>query len=283
MKIGVSSYSFEKYRKANGASYLDMCRIAKEIGFDGIEFIDLSSDVSGKDVMTTAREIREYCAELGLEVCAYTVGANFLKGDPAAEVERLKGCVDVAVELGAKVMRHDLCWGPRSTPGYTWRDAITEAAPFVREVTEYAQSKGVRTCTENHGQFIQEPERVETLIRTVNHPNYGWLVDMGNFICADCDSIQAVATAIPYAFHVHAKDFLFKKGSEIDPGEGWFKSRGLNYVRGTVLGHGVIPVAQCIGMFKKAGYEGYLSLEFEGLEDNLTALRAGHAYLRRFA
>jgi len=283
MKIGVSSYSFDKYMKQTGANYLDICRIAKEIGFDAIEFIDLSSSISGKDIASTAREIREYCEEIGLEVSAYTVGANFLKGEASDEAARLKGCVDIAVELGAKVMRHDLCWGPRSTPGYTWRNAIAEAAPFIREVTEYAQSKGVRTCTENHGQFIQDPERVEELIRTVNHPNYGWLVDIGNFACADCDSLKAVATAIPYAFHVHAKDFLMKKGNEIDPGEGWFKSRGWNYLRGTVLGHGVIPVAQCIRMFKKAGYDGCLSLEFEGMEDNITALKAGHAYLRRFA
>ncbi len=287
MKIGVSSYSFDKYMKVTGANYIDICDIAKKIGYDGIEFVELKSEVSGKDVMTTAREIREHCAQIGLEVSAYTVGANFLRDteeEVRAEIERVKMCVDVAAELGVKTLRHDACWGPRLVPGYTWRMAVEEMAPFIREITEYAQEKGIRTCTENHGRFIQDAERVETLIRTVNHPNYGWLVDIGNFICADQDSVEAVSVALPYAFHVHAKDFLFKKGSEIDPGKGgWFKSRGQNYVRGTILGHGVIPVAQCIMMFKAAGYDGYLSLEFEGPEDNLTALEAGYAYLRRFA
>ena len=282
MKIGVSSYSFSKYMKATGCNYIDICNLAKEIGFDGIEFIDLEPAVSGKDVMITAKEIREHCASIGLEVSAYTIGANFLCDDPKAEVERIKGCVDVAAELGAKTMRHDACWNPKDRT-YTWRQAVAEIAPYIREVTEYAATKGVRTCTENHGYFIQDPERVEELIRTVNHPNYGWLVDMGNFICADCDSVKAVSIALPYAFHVHAKDFLFKKGSEVDPGEGWFQSRGKNYVRGTVVGHGVIPVWQCAKMFKAAGYEGYLSLEFEGMEDNLAALKAGYAYLRRCA
>ena len=61
------------------------------------------------------------------------------------------------------------------------------------------------------------------------------------------------------------------------------KSRGGKYLRGTIVGHGQIPVAQCIAMLKNAGYEGYLSLEFEGMEDCLTALQAGHDYLRRFA
>ena len=50
MKIGVSSYSFAKYMKATGANYIDICNKAKEIGFDGIEFIDLNPEISGKDV-----------------------------------------------------------------------------------------------------------------------------------------------------------------------------------------------------------------------------------------
>ena len=54
MKIGVSSYSFSKYMKATGANYIDICNKAKEIGYDGIEFIDLNPEISGKDVMATA-------------------------------------------------------------------------------------------------------------------------------------------------------------------------------------------------------------------------------------
>ena len=281
MKIGVSAYSFAKYMKNTGCNYLAICDIAKEIGYDGIEFIDLDPAVSGKEPLETAREIREHCAEIGLEVICYAVGANFLSDDIEAEVARVKGCVDIAAELGVSVMRHDASWKPREIPGYTWRDAVAEMAPHIREVTEYAAAKGIRTCTENHGQFIQQPDRMENLIRTVNHPNYGWLVDMGNFICADCDSIQAVAEAAPYAFHAHAKDFLYKKGSEPCPGEGWFMTRGKNHIRGTIVGHGVIPVMQCIAMLKAAGYDKWLSLEFEGLEDNMTALKAGYAYLKK--
>ena len=82
---------------------------------------------------------------------------------------------------------------------------------------------------------------------------------------------------------MHAKDFLFKPGTQPNPGAGWFKTRGENHIRGTIVGHGVIPVAQCVAMLKNAGYDGFLSLEFEGLEDNLIALKAGYDYLRRVA
>lgn len=282
MKISVSSYSLLKYQRQTQCNYLDLCDKAKELGFDGIEFTDLLSEVSGKEPLEAAREIREHCQQIGLSVVAYTIGANFLCDDPQAEVARVKACVDVAAELGAGVMRHDACWAlPKDKGLYTWREAVRDVAPCIREVTEYAATKGVKTCTENHGFILQDSERVETLIRTVNHPNYGWLIDMGNFICADEDSVHALGTAIPYAFHVHAKDFLRKNGAEVNPGKGWFRSRGGNYIRGTIVGNGVIPVAQCVYMLKNAGYEGFLSIEFEGMEDNIPALEAGLDYLRR--
>ena len=282
MKVGVSSYSFSKYLQQTGCNYLKLCDLAKEMGFDGIEFTDLLPEVSGKPALEAAAEIRAHCEKLGLEVAAYTVGANFLCDDPEKETARVQECVDVAAALGAKLMRHDCCWGlPKDQGVYTWRNAIEDTAPYIRRVTEYAEKKGVRTCTENHGFIMQDSNRVEQLIRTVNHPNYGWLVDMGNFLCADEDSIHALGAAVPYAFHVHVKDFLLKPGDGLNPGMGWFRTRGGNFIRGTIAGNGVIPVAQCIYMLKQAGYAGFLSLEFEGMEENLPALEAGLAYIRK--
>ena len=282
MKIGVSSYSFTKYVKETKCDYHAICDIAKGIGFDGIEFINLNRLIAcpGDDEMKAALDIKEYCAKIGLEIVAYTVDANFLADDLAAEMTRLRACVDVAAAMGAPVMRHDAAWNPRPKFRYGYKDAIAEIAPNIRELTEYAMSRGVKTCTENHGRFIQDAERVKELIETVNHPNYGWLIDMGNFMGVDGDIIASVRLAAPYAFHVHAKDNLYKPGTEIAP-EGWSRTRGGNYLRATVPGHGVVPIQQCINIVKDAGYNGYVSLEFEGWEDNLQALKSGYAYLRK--
>ena len=73
MKIGVSSYSFSKYMQATGANYIDICNIAKEYGFDGIEFIDLNLDYQPAESVTALAEtIREHCAKIGLEIAAET-------------------------------------------------------------------------------------------------------------------------------------------------------------------------------------------------------------------
>lgn len=278
MMLGVSSYSFSKYMRNTGANYFDICDLAKNIGFDAIEFIDLKLETQpAESVEALATAIKAHCDEIGLPIVAYTVSADFLNREN--EVERVKGLVDIAALLGARVLRHDACWSLKE--GMSWREAVAEMAPAIREVAEYAAGKGIRTCTENHGFILQDAERVEELIRTVNHPNYGWLVDMGNFLCADDNPLRAVPIAAPYAFHVHVKDFLVKSFDAENPGDGWFKSRNGAYLRGTVAGHGVVPVRKCLSILKEADYQGVVSYEFEGMEDNLAALEAAIKFIRR--
>ena len=278
MKLGVSSYSFSQYMHKTGANYFEICDLAKKIGFDGIEFIDLKLDAQPADsVEDLAKDIHDYCEKIGLTIVAYTVGADLMKEDPKGEVERLKKCVDVAAILGARTMRHDITW----RTDVPWRQIIAETKDLVRELTEYAAAKGVRTCTENHGFVMQDADRMEEMMLAVGHENYGWLVDMGNFLCADDPTVRAVAIAAPYAFHAHVKDFLVKPFDAVDPGDGWFKSRNGNYLRGTVAGHGVVPIAHALKVIKDSGYDGFVSYEFEGMEDNIPALEAAYAFISR--
>lgn len=276
MKLGISSYSFAKHRKATGCDLFEVCCIAKRIGFEAIEFVDLDVE----DPIATARALRACCAELGLSVSSYTVGADLINGDVQATLEQLCRCVDVAEALGAPLLRHDVCY---SLPdGVSWESAIDVLVPRIRRVADYAAGKGIRTCSENHGSIFQDSERMEKLIRTVDHPNYGWLVDVGNFLCVDEYPLQGVARAFPYAIHVHVKDFLYRKADElyVVPA-GFFKTRNGNLLRGTVLGHGDVPVAACVKLLREVGYDGVISLEFEGAEENIPALELGYDYLRK--
>ena len=148
-------------------------------------------------------------------------------------------------------------------------------------MTEYAKTRGIRTMVENHGLLVQDSARVVALYRAIGSDNFSLLADMGNFMCADENSAVALGNVLPYAAHIHAKDFIFKSGDGENPGEGFFGTRAGNYLRGTIVGHGVVPVAQCLKLIKRAGYEGWLSLEFEGMEDCITGCRVGLANLRR--
>ena len=278
MKIGISSYSFAKHMKNTGCDLFEVCRLAKEIGFEAIEFIDLGAE----DPIAMARELRAYCAEIGLTIASHTIGADLLNGDEEEILKNLYRYIDIAEALGAPLLRHDVCY---SLPeGMDWEEAIPVIAPRIRKVTEYAAAKGIRTCSENHGYIFQDSVRMEALIRAVDHENYGWLVDVGNFLCADEYPLEGVMRALPYVIHAHVKDFLYRKKDElyVVP-NGFFNTRNGNLLRGTVLGHGDVPVAACVKLLRESGYDGVLSLEFEGAEENLPAIELGYDYLRKLA
>ena len=281
MKYSVSSYSYSQLTSSGEYTEKQLIGLAKEMGFDGIEFAEIHAP-EGADKLAYAEELRAEAEKQEIAIVAYCIGANLL-GDTDAEIERLKGEVDVAAALGVPVMRHDATGGydkeTRSQRGF--HNALPTIVRGYREVTEYAKTKGVRTCIENHGFFCQDSCRIEAIINGVADDNFGALVDIGNFMCADEDPAVAVGNVAPYAFHVHAKDFHFKKGTEFVPGEGFFMTRGGNYLRGAIIGHGAVPVQQCLRLLKKAGYNGYVTVEFEGVENAKTGVSWGLDTLKR--
>lgn len=60
MKIAVSTYSFQRLINAGGMSQLDCIRQAREMGFDGVEIMELFS--------TGGMEREEYAGRIGLLV-----------------------------------------------------------------------------------------------------------------------------------------------------------------------------------------------------------------------
>lgn len=283
MKSSISSYSFSYLMQTENETQISVISKAKEIGFDAIEFTDL---VYPEDMTEAeyALEIKKEAERVGIEISGYSIGADLLSGsggDLDAEVERIKKKVDIAEILGVKLMRHDASFsfleGKRLYNGFS--NVLERLADGCRRITEYAETKGIKTMVENHGFFAQDSERVEALVNKVAHPNFGIQVDFGNFLCVDENPATAVGRCAPYVFNAHIKDFIFKSGEEGCPGEGFIFTRGGNYIRGTVLGHGIVPIKQCVSILKANGYDGYLTLEFEGLERLDYALSQGARFI----
>lgn len=284
MKIGVSSYSFQRMINEGTITQLGCIEKAKELGFDVIEFIDLMPH-DGSTEKEYAQKIADECKRVDIEVGSYTIGADLLNGsdgDTKKEVARIKEKLDVAKILGVKKLRHDATAGVKEGRAKSFDTVLPTLVDACREITTYAKSLGIKTMVENHGFFAQDSARVEKLVNAVDDENFGVLLDMGNFLCADENPADAVGILAPYAIHVHAKDFHVKSGTEPCPGDGWFTTRGGNYLRGAIIGHGEVPVVQCLGIIKRAGYEDTVSIEFEGLEENMGALKIGIANLKRF-
>lgn len=280
MKVSVSSYSFNKYLQDSSMTQLDCVSKAKEMGFDAIEFVDVLAP-EGVSKEEYAKQLKAECEKHQLPISSFTFGADFLNGsdgDIEKEKARVKSMIDIAEILGAKLIRHDATSGD----GRSFDSVLPILAETCREITEYAAEKGIKTTVENHGFFCQDSERMEKLFNAVNHPNFGILADMGNFLCADEAPEQAFNRIAPYTSYVHAKDFHVKSAMLPSPGEGFFTSRSGNYLRGAILGHGVVPVLHCLKAVKKAGYDSYVAIEFEGMEEPIKGIVIGLANLKNY-
>ncbi len=280
MKIAVSSYSFQKLMTSDKMTQFDCIAKAKEIGFEAIEFVDILPP-EGTTSEEYARILATECGKQGIKISCFTFGADFIlgsNGDTQAEIERVKKMIDIAEILGVNIVRHDATRGD-GRPFDTILPLLSDAC---REITIYAAAKGIRTTVENHGYFCQDSERVEKLYRMVAHENFGLLGDMGNFLCADEAPEKAFARIAPYIFYVHAKDFHVKSGLLPNPGQGYFESRSRNYLKGTIVGHGDVPVTQCLRILKNVGYDGFMAIEFEGMEEPITGITVGLENLKRY-
>jgi len=279
MKISVSSYCFNQYLKSGKMELIDTVAKAHEIGFEAIEFLDMLGNTQDER-LEYAKKIRAEADRLGMVINAYTIGANLYRETPEecdAEVKHLCEKVDIAKALGCSVMRHDVCYKLGKTGNSRSFDLMLPTiAENARRITEYAATLGIKTCSENHGYISQDSDRVERLFNAVNHDNFGLLVDIGNFACVDEDSAKAVSRVAPYAIHVHAKDMHLSPVKK----EGYGQTRGCNYFKGAILGEGNIDVPKCLAILKRAGYDGYVSIEFEGSEDCIYGISKGLEYLK---
>lgn len=271
MKTCVSTYSFGRYFGELGLA--GTIRKAAEMGFDAIEFVE-GDWMRAADA---AKTVRDTCAEVGITPLALCVGADFLNN--GGEADRVEGLVRFAKEMGVSLLRHDVVYQDR---GLSFDRIIEKISPKIRRVAEYAEGLGIRTMTENHGFVSQDAHRVRALIEAVDHPNFGALIDIGNFLCADEYPPESVRVLLPYVIHVHAKDFYIRSADLPHPGSGWFDSRGGQHLCGAIVGEGDADAAKSLRLIRESGYGGYVTIEFEGREDSLVGISTGLSNLRRF-
>jgi len=282
VKLGVSTYSLHSAIRKNEMTVLDVIQWIADNGGEHVEIVPIGFNLVEQPELIDA--IRGKAKEAGVDISNYAIGANFLQKDEdayEAEIARVKSEVEVARALGVSLMRHDAASRPIAETGIEqFERDLPQIADACRSIADYASQYGIVTSVENHGYFVQASDRVQRLVKTVDRPNYKTTIDVGNFMCADENSVVAVTKNIPYASMVHLKDFYLRPADR-NPGDGWFPTAGGNYLRGAIVGQGDIDMRGVISAVKHSGYDGYISIEFEGLEDCRFGTKVGLDNARR--
>ena len=294
MQIGISTYCLERELKKGNITLGGAVDWAARAGAECLELVPgsfrLADEADGRPDAAAVAALKRRAKDAGVTLCNYSISANFCRegAEWTAEVERVRRQIDIVSALEIPLMRHDVsAWnhpaGNTAAEFDRWLPAMAEAA---RTLAEYARDKGVTTLVENHGYFMNGTDRVERLLRTVEHPNYGFLLDVGNFACVDEDAAAAARALSGQARMVHLKDFYLRRA---DPGDApeiespgrWLRSRGGLYLRGAILHQGDLDIPSIFAALKAAGYDGCMALEFEGMEDARYATAVGLRNARR--
>jgi sugar phosphate isomerase/epimerase len=280
MKIGVSTYSLSRAIQAGEMNVVEAIDYITHIGGEHVEIVPIGFSLIENPELIDV--IRQKAQDNGIEISNYAIGAEFSyinETEYENEITRVMKEVDIAVQLGVKLMRHDVATAADISIQH-FDSLLPRLAEACRRIADYAATFGITTSVENHGYFLQASDRVQALIHAVDRSNFRTTLDIGNFMCADENSVVAVKKNISYASMVHIKDFYLRP-SECDPGEGWFRSAHGNHLRGAIIGNGDIDMRSVLRKIKQSSYNGYLSVEFEGMEECKLGTRLGLNNLRK--
>lgn len=133
------------------------------------------------------RSVREKAAGLGLAISGTGIRNNFASPDPAvrkADVELAKRWIDVAAKLGAPVLRLFTGAVPK---GYEdrWEEVADWMVPCFRECAAYAATRGVRIGIQNHADMLSTADQCLRLLKAIDHPAVGLILDTGSYTTAD--------------------------------------------------------------------------------------------------
>lgn len=282
-QFGISTYSLHKTLIDGRFTLLTGMAWIKGQGVDHLEVAKVEEfnrmNITVDSFLTQARE-------LDLNLSCYSVSGDVVNKnliERRREVARLKGEIDTAARLGLPYMRHDL--GPWGIPEGEDSDELFELnlkviAEAARELADYGEKQGVCCLVENHGLLVNGASRLLRLYEAVDRDNFGFILDIGNFLYVDEDPIESVKQLVPYTKLVHAKDLHVKQQVANSQKERYFETAGGSYLRGAVFGEGDLPITEILKVIKRAGFDGPITLEYEGEEDSVDGTARGLEHLR---
>lgn len=279
MKIGVSMWSYVRAFKDGRLDIPGFIHEAKRAGAEGVELLDFFY----RDIVTERQAATQALRETGLPCPIFSISQNFAKPteeERRAQLDKIKFGVDEAAHYGAEVVR---VFAGDVSDGITFDQARQWIVEGLAEASKYAESKGRRLALENHGTLAGRGEQVRGLIEDVRklagNSALGANPDTGNFLIVNQPSHEAIREVAKYAYMVHFKDFLPEPA-----GYGGFAYTTIDGRRviGTAVGEGSVDLAKCVQALKDAGFKGWLSVEYEGDEDPLTAVRRSIENARKF-
>lgn len=254
MKLSISSQCYDRAISIGKMDLFELTRISREkLRLDGIEIEDKHFESTDADCL---RRLDAEINKNNLEITNIAFFNNYgveKKEDLDKEFNNFKKWLKVSKMLNLKLMRIFSGW-PENQDPELWRQMID----YLKRSCEMAKKEEVLLMMENHNHdgFAKNAESVLKIFEQVGSDNLKLLLDTGNYT----DGIASIQKTIIWAVHVHAKfNELNEEGNE----------KNIDY--DTIF-----------KILKENSYSGYISVEYEGEEDEFTAVPRAVNRIRKY-
>ena len=256
LKVSLNAYSFAKLLndhalgRGGGMSLFQLVEFCAKHNLDGVDptayyFPGYRDRKLPEDKLVF--ELKRRAFELGIGISGTGVGNNFTVADKAArakDVQWIKQWTEVAAKLGAPVLR---VFADTQMRAQTWETASNGAkreqveewiAADIGECAEHAVRFGVIIGVQNHGDFLKTAGDLLALLKRIDSPWCGAIVDTGYFKAAD--PYAEIAKAAPYAVNWQIKQSPFGVEKEAEA---------------------PTDLKKLVRIIRASGYRGYLPIE----------------------
>ncbi len=252
LRTSLNAFSFLELLTANardplmGVSLFEVCDFCARHDFDAVDLTGyFFPGYPQAPTDSYLLKLKRHAFDLGLAISGTGVRNDFVAAEKSVRregIERIKTWIEVAAKLGAPVIR---AFADSQPPYKNWLEAAKNAdrqlveqwtADALRECAEYGEKFGVIVGVQNHGDFIKSGAEHLSLLKQVDHPWCGALVDTGKYLTAE--PYVDIALMAPYAVNWQIKETM---GSSLDSPR--------------------TDMHKLIKIIRQAGFRGYLPLE----------------------
>lgn len=270
--VGVSTYSFWQFNGPKEHTPIETCiDQAARMGFDGLEILHVQMTEADNAAL---QGIKKRAFHAGLDLMGFSTHQGFVYPEVEKRRENIaktKEQIELAYRLGIPTMRINTGrWGTTASfdelmanrgiepalEGYTEEEGFKWVIDSIEQCIPKAEECGVVLGLENHWGLGRTAAGVRRIVEAIDSPWLMVTLDTGNFLD---DTYEQLETLAGRAILMQAKTYY---------GGGKWYTLDLDYQR---IGR----------IMRQAGYQGYISLEFEGQADPMEAVPKSLELLRQ--
>ena len=235
-------------------SFDEIALRASQYGYDGVAFRGIGGELDLTKVPEffsgALANTRHRLKEAGLATSMVLTSAVMMIAEPEKLEASLKlgqSHIDIASDLECPYIR---VFGGQMPVGISYAVAVQRAGDRLRRLGDYAAQRGVYVLIESHDDWVVT-SRLRRAVEAADHSNVGILWDVHHPVRIAGESVaQAWESLGPWVRCVDLKDSITD-----------FEERlGYRYVQ---IGDGEIPLQDALRILKAAGYDGWLTFEWE--------------------